>query len=1021
MPLKVTLIIILYLVVASVYNMLGVYVLSLDARKSANRLFFAANMALCFWALCFGIRNFNITKELSGLVTLVSVFGWGTIFSFIYHFIKTLRHGDKKYTIWFYVLVYGSALVNIILFLVVPLLTGEKSNIVYTSWGWTALASARFREEYYNFYYAVLSIATFKNLYYWYQETKDEALRFRIKLLSISLIAVAVFVIPTEIVINRVLQQKIIQLMAVWMIIPTLTMFYMIHRYRFLFPSIKISHDQMLDEKLRRKLFRFITHVYLFTSCVVFIMHYANGGSGYGYALYCLLIYLLGIGHFLVNKFANKVKTQYWYLTLTASVVIVISTVIVLESGFFIFWTMYFFYIMLTALLDKPIYLYFLSVVMIFAELVQWIVPSPADSILDWKDHFLRIVIIIITSIVVQLIRQLSFKKYYEILDQITAQKTLTSFSKDFISITSANSAEKFQRLLMLCNQKFGHDRTYISQLSDDSRFVLAYYDEREKINRPLPGNDNILLCDLINVPLIKDKLLANEAVIIKDLNDYRKNNLAVEKAVANRDVINISAFPIVIDCGVIGALVFERDDYIVQDVFYNYKRVFATLVSDAFKKMFYEEQLFKNTHFDEVTNLYSRRHFTETISELFRKSTSSDQHAILFIDIDNFKSINDTFGHSIGDEVLRSVAKILMQNKRFNDIVSRFGGDEFLIACPSIRDKYEVIAYVKKMLTLFETPINISHYEFRLGISIGIALYPIDGSDSETLFKNADLAMYESKKLGKHRFFFCNEIAKERATENAIYINKLHEAFEKNQFKLVFQPQMDIRSGKIVGAEALLRWYSPEFGLVAPNKFISLLEQTGLINEVGAWIIEQVAEQQMRLAKMGLPKLRFAINISVVQLQNDLVLKTLKSIIDDYNIDPSYIELEITESVAISEMAHIVGVLMQIKSMRYQIAIDDFGLEFSSLNRLQAMPLDRLKIDKSFIDGVGVDEKRERIVKVIINLAKSLDLSSIAEGVEKADQQRFLVENGCDEIQGYYYAKPMSIDALETFVRKNS
>ncbi len=1021
MALKVTLTIILYLFVAGLYNMLGVYVLTLNPRKLANRLFFATSFSLCFWALCFAVRNFNVSAAFSDFATTASVLGWGTLFSFMYHFVKTLRQGAKRRSAWFYFAVYGPALVNIVLFLVLPLLTKSMSSYIYTDWDWAAIAPNMLREVYLNTYAIVFSGAIIINLYFWHRESQEEVIKFRIKILTLSLIIVGIFGVPSEIIINRLLQDQMIQLMVVWMIVPILTMFYMIRKYRFLYPSISITPNQSLDDQMRSKLFRYIAHVYIFTSYSGFTMHYARGGSNHIYILLSTTIYFFGIGHLLVSNYFKNVKIKYWYLTLSASLVVMINAYVSFESGFFTIGALNFFFIMLTALLDRSVYTLFITGVIIISEFCMWYFYVSTENLVSWKNYILQLVIIIVSSVVVQLIRKLSFKKHYEMLEQIVAQETLTKISKNFISITSANSVQKFQSLLTLCNQKFDYDRSYICKLNDQQSFVLAYYEEREKINRKLTGGDNTLLCDLVNLPLLKDQLLNNEVAVIDDVNYHKKLNPSLEKAAKSRDVIYISAFPILLDSVVVGALVFERDEVLRKDVHFNYKRVFATLVSDAFKKMFYEEQLFKNTHYDEITGLYSRRYFTETVNELFRKSTLSEQHAVLFIDIDNFKSINDTFGHSVGDEVLRRVANILIQNKRFNDIVSRFGGDEYLIACPSIRDKFEVITYVKRLLDLFETPINVGRYEFKLGLSIGIALYPADGSDSETLFKNADLAMYESKKLGKHRFFFCNEVAKERAVENAIYINKLHEAFEKNQFKLVYQPQMDIASGKIVGAEALLRWYSPEFGLVAPNKFISLLEQTGLINEVGAWIIERVAQQQMRFVEMGLPKLRFAVNISVVQLQNELVLKALKKIIDDYNIDPNYIELEITESVAISEMAYIVDILMQIKSMGYQIAIDDFGLEFSSLNRLQAMPVDRLKIDKSFIDGVGSDAKRERIVGVIINLAKSLELSSIAEGVETADQKRFLVENGCDEIQGYYYAKPMPIDALETFVRKNS
>ncbi len=318
MPIKVTFLTIIYLTVACIYNMLGVYVLSLNPRKLANRLFFILNMGLCFWALCFGIRNFNISEEMSHYITLVSVLGWGTVFSLIYYFIKTLRLGEKKEPVWFYIFVYGSAVVNTVLFFVLPITNGGTANIVYSSWGWTAVSTNNFKEIYYNIYYLVFSIATFVNLYYWYKETEDKSIRFRIKLLSASLIAVGILVIPTEVIISRMLQIQIVQLMVIWMIIPTMTMFYLIRKYRFLYPAIKLSSNQMLDEKMRRKLFGFIAQVYIFISYASFILYYINGGLHYYNAVYSFVIYALGVGHIIVNRLANKVETQYWYLTLAA-------------------------------------------------------------------------------------------------------------------------------------------------------------------------------------------------------------------------------------------------------------------------------------------------------------------------------------------------------------------------------------------------------------------------------------------------------------------------------------------------------------------------------------------------------------------------------------------------------------------------------------------------------------------------------------------------------------------------------
>ena len=316
--------------------------------------------------------------------------------------------------------------------------------------------------------------------------------------------------------------------------------------------------------------------------------------------------------------------------------------------------------------------------------------------------------------------------------------------------------------------------------------------------------------------------------------------------------------------------------------------------------------------------------------------------------------------------------------------------------------------------MEMFEYPFNVDGQELYMTGSAGVAVYPFDGADAETLTKNADIAMYMAKSRGKNQYALCTTDMKEEVKQNIKLSNYLYRVQERGELIIYYQPQIKLNTGKIIGLEALLRWNHPEMGMILPNTFIHLAEMNGTINSIGEWVLKTAIRQNKLWQDNGYPHLRMAVNLSVIQFNNPRFVNSVEHILQETGMKPEYLELEITESIATKEAGNIVDILNQLKQLGVSISIDDFGTEYSSLNRLKELPIDRIKIDMQFVQGIEGNEKDQAITKVIINLAKGLGLEVVAEGVETAPQLEFLNQRMCDEVQGYYYYKPMPAEEIE-------
>ncbi|MGI9024827.1 MAG: sensor domain-containing protein, partial [Burkholderiaceae bacterium] len=434
-----------------------------------------------------------------------------------------------------------------------------------------------------------------------------------------------------------------------------------------------------------------------------------------------------------------------------------------------------------------------------------------------------------------------------------------------------------------------------------------------------------------------------------------------------------------------------------------------SNTLASAMDRKVTDERLTYMAQFDALTSLPNRSLYLDRLSQTITQAgRDGSPIGVLFVDLDRFKMVNDTLGHGAGDEVLLQVAQRLQTCVRPGDTVGRLGGDEFAIALANLARAEDAGAVAQKIGEALLKPFDVNGHQVYVSASLGISIYPIDGSDPDTLLKNADTAMYRAKESGRNSYQYYLAQMNRRAIERLKIETQLRGALQRNEFLLHYQPKVNLGTGEISGFEALLRWQHPERGLVAPADFISILEDTGLIIPVGEWVLTTVCEQLVRWRHQGLSLRPVAVNLSARQFNQKHLDATIGDIIRASGVEPDLLEFELTESMLMSDSEAAVRTLKNIKSLGVRLSVDDFGTGYSSLAYLKRFPLDSLKIDRAFIRDVTTDADDATIAAAIINLAHSLKMNVVAEGVETEAQLNFLRKHACDEMQGYYFARPM-------------
>ena len=445
----------------------------------------------------------------------------------------------------------------------------------------------------------------------------------------------------------------------------------------------------------------------------------------------------------------------------------------------------------------------------------------------------------------------------------------------------------------------------------------------------------------------------------------------------------------------------------------------FEGTVVDITERRLHDEKLEYQASHDSLTGLPNRSLLRDRIEQAIAKARR-DGHlvAVVFVDLDHFKLINDSLGHHVGDRLLLEVADRLMACVRGHDSVARHGGDEFVIVLTEQHDENEIIAVVSRLLEAISQPWIDNGQEYGLSCSVGVSCYPQDGDDPDGLLRSADAAMYKAKASGRSTYHFYTPELNQAINERLELENSLRHALERDEFRVYYQPRVDVASGCIIGAEALIRWDCPGKGIVPPDSFISIAEETGLIIPIGQWILQEACRQASAWQRAGLPSINVSVNLSPIQFRHAGLVQSVAAALAQAELDPACLELELTESFVMHDAERINVAMQSLKALGVDIAVDDFGTGYSSLSYLKRFPVDRLKVDKSFVRDIDSDPDDAAIVRAIITLGHALGLKVVAEGVETRAHHDFLRQHGCDELQGYYFSRPIPALDMEALLR---
>ena len=447
---------------------------------------------------------------------------------------------------------------------------------------------------------------------------------------------------------------------------------------------------------------------------------------------------------------------------------------------------------------------------------------------------------------------------------------------------------------------------------------------------------------------------------------------------------------------------------------------ILASIV-DITSQLESERRIRQLIYYDSLTGLPNRYSLRESVQKAIAEAQKDGmQLGLLFLDIDHFKNVNDTLGHRIGDELLVEISHRLRDSLLKDNVISRMGGDEFVVIINNCDDQ-ELSVIAERLLSKFSKPFHLEKHDLTVTASIGVASYPRDGEDFETLYQHADIAMYSAKHDGRNDFRFFNQNMQLRTARISALENAMHQALARNEFYLQYQPQMSFEDHRIIGVEALLRWKHPELGLISPAEFIPLAENSGQIIAIGTWVLRTAVNQLKSWLDSGLPPMVMAVNLSAIQFKHPDLPGLVSSILEQAQLAPEYLELELTEGVAMDDPVRAIGIMDNLHSRGVRMSIDDFGTGYSSLSYLKKFNIYKLKIDQSFVRDIATDADDSAIVSAIIQLAHSLGFITIAEGVETEAQRDFLLKQGCDELQGYLFSKPLLAHDAEEFIRLNT
>ncbi|OPZ93609.1 MAG: Phytochrome-like protein cph2 [Firmicutes bacterium ADurb.Bin419] len=801
-------------------------------------------------------------------------------------------------------------------------------------------------------------------------------------------------------------------------------MFYCIKRYGFIVKAqdnIKEDVANILSEDGRVKLYLYLSLAYLLGGFVNFIAQYFSKRETLEISLtFGIMMALFGLILYVVQK----TKIDMYHKDILSNIITTISIPIMIlkHSNYSPFYAGLFpvFFIISSIAFNKRLMLIMNGSSTILTLIWVWIKLPTVTVTFTITDHIVRICAVVAIIAMAFYINYVYTRRLFENEEKLIIQKLLSRISSIFVNTNDSNIDDRINEVLRLCGEHYKTDRVYALIFSDGQKNLNLIYEWRLAGIEPRKDIFNEMDVTKITEWINVDRILQQGNICISDVAATSEDSMEKEYMNDNK-IKSMIISPLWNQDCIIGLMGFENVSRTINVKEYQKEtlKVLAHLLSDIVLKVEAEKEIKYRANYDALTGLPNRAMFMSQLRRDINMAKRAEKLVgVVFVDIDSFKYLNDTLGHDGGDSLLLKIGERISGCLRIYDIVARFGGDEFVIIIPQASYVEDICSVAVKITDSFKQPLTVNNQEFFVTVSMGVSVFPLDGTEAEELVKNADAAMCVSKENGKNKYTLCSAFLKEEIEVNALLSNSLHLALQRKEFLLYYQPQVNSITGEIVGVEALIRWNHPEKGMISPGVFIPLTEKNGLISHIGQWVLHEACVQNKIWQSMGLPPIRMAVNLSLGQFLNSNLVATVESILKKTELDPSLLELEVTESIATYDPEYIISTLNKLKALGVMISIDDFGTEYSSLSRLKIMPVDKIKIDMRFIQGICTGSKDESIVKVMLQLGKTFGLKVLAEGVENEQQLEFLRENYCDEIQGYYFYKPMRAEELEHILK---
>jgi len=915
---------------------------------------------------------------------------------------------------WKYALLYLPSVVCLSVFTYIPGLNPQQFNMVYTEMGWVNVSIKNFWDWFFILYYVSYSLMGVYFVWQWGKTADSKNVKKQSGIITRMFTLTLIIGAFTESVVNNVFTIKIPQLAPIIMMIPVAGVSVAMQKYGLLDNRKNTADSLLFSEQIRTRIIQYLANALFAASILNIITMYCILGSNLvSTLLLSSFMIMAGVALGLIQRLNKSSDYKDKVYAATFFVLIPVLTLSFIEYASVTVWALAFLFLIISiAMVSRVIQVAVAASILLTQLTISLIKPSIVVQI-DAADYMGRIGISLITIWVAFFVMNVFRSKLLENAHQISFQNLVEKISARYASANEKDFDDVTQETLEKISAFLRTDAASVYLFSPEKDILTCSYSWPDGRHSDSAGNKTIRLADY---PRFHSKLPSVQVLEVYDLNDLPSEEYDDLVKIFGRQVKSLLILPIEKNESVYGYLVLQsvtahRAWHTIDK---NNLMIIADILAVTMERIRQEKQIHYMAYYDLLTGLPNRTLFKDRLNQaVLRAERKSEILAVLLLDLDAFKNVNDTIGYEGGDALILEVSRKLCQSLRKSDTVSRFGEDEFLILVQNIGSTRDVIKIVNKVIQVFKKPFTVHNQELYISASVGIAVYPFDGSDADSLIKNADIAMSQAKSRGKGQYCLCTAEMKEEVLLKHELSNKLYRAIDNNELFLQYQPMVSAKTGELLCVEALVRWQQPDHGLISPGLFIPLAEQNGLIGPIGEWALRTACRQAKAWQDMGLPPVHISVNVSVLQLLNPKFVTVLKNILAETGLKPEYLDLEITESVAVKEFDNILSVLKELRELGVEISIDDFGTEYSSLSRLNHMPVNRIKIDRSFISNLFSSDKEQTLVKGMIHLSQTLGLRVVAEGVEHEEQARFLREHGCDEIQGYYISRPVHAEDL--------